>query len=152
LGKFQTFRTLKFRITAMVVAVSVLAALATAQLVLQVTQSDLRKMLLNAERDNRERTAALLAGKLNTLREVLLRVAQHSSSADWHDKASLERLLLGETALASLFDGAFAVAADGTMLARVDQKGLATQDLPNVRDRDYFHAAMRPCWWLPRRC
>lgn len=142
MGKFAILRTLKFRITAMVVTIGVLAALGTAQLVLQVTQADLRQMLLNAERDNRERTAALLGSKLNTLRHVLTRVAQHSSSVDWRDSGALAQLLMGETALASLFDGAFAVAPSGRMLARVDQKAGSTQDLPNVGDRDYFHAAM----------
>ncbi|MDE2628921.1 MAG: diguanylate cyclase [Burkholderiales bacterium] len=134
--------TLKFKIIALAVATAVLAAMSSTELALTSTRNDLQRLLLENEREDGERTAALLANKLEMLEVTLEAVARQIGPADWQDRASMTRMLLGKPALGALFDVVFAVRSDGTMLARVD-KGAAAANLPSVADRPYFVQAMK---------
>jgi len=134
--------TLKFRIAAIVAATGVLSAWGTANLLLDVTQTELTRVLLANERSDRERTAELLAGKLQTITLSLRAVAQHSGATAWRDRQSMETYLLTQWALNSMFDVVYALRPDGTMLARLE-RGAPTNFLPNVADRDYLQRALR---------
>lgn len=133
--------TLKFRIIALAATASVLTAVAVTSVALQVTQSELTRQLLDSDRLERERTAALLGSKLATLKNSLQAVASKARPDVWRDQEAMTTFLLDKPALSALFDGVFAAAPDGTMLARTDSGQRATA-LPNIADRDYFRRVM----------
>jgi diguanylate cyclase (GGDEF)-like protein/PAS domain S-box-containing protein len=134
--------TLKFRIVAIVVATGVLSAWGTANLLLGVTQAELTRVLLANERDDRERTAGLLAGKVHTLRQALIEVARHSRGDAWRDARSMEQYLMSQAALNPLFETVCAARPDGAMFARVE-RGVPQRELPYIGDREYFKRALR---------
>lgn len=136
------FASLKFRIVALAVLTGVVSALGTAMLVLKATEGEVQRMLLDNDRQDRERTAALLTGKLETLKKSLTAAARHAGADLWLDPQRMERFLLELPALGVLFDTVFAAAPDGSMIARIDQ-GQPTSALPNIADRAYFQLAMQ---------
>ena len=135
------FNTLKFKIVAMTVVTAVLAALASTQLALTAMHSDLERMLLENERDDGERMAAVLSSKLDTLKRSLEALALTVTPEQIADSAAMATVLRDKPGFTVLFDSFFAVGADGSMLARIE-KGALRQDLPNVADRAYFRKAM----------
>lgn len=135
------FASLKFRIVSLAVLTGVVSALGTAMLVLKATEGEVQRMLLDNDRQDRERTAALLTGKLETLKKSLTAAARHAGADLWLDPQRMERFLLELPALGVLFDTVFAAAPDGSMIARIDQ-GQPTSALPNIADRAYFQLAM----------
>lgn len=134
-------KSLKFRIVAVAVLAGVTAALGTATLVLNVTQAELQRLLLANDREDRQRDAALLASKLETLRHSLTVVARQAPPEAWRGRDAMARYLLEKSPLEALFDNVLAATPDGTMLARIEQ-GRATTSLPNIADRDYFRRVM----------
>src|SRR5687768_17656706 len=136
------FHSLKFRIVAIVVATGVVAALGTANLLLEVTQSELTRVLLVADREDRERTAELLAARLETIKLALVETAKNAPPHAWQDRRSMEPFLLEQAALGTLFDVLLATRPDGTGLARI-VRGQANDEMPSLADRDYFQRALR---------
>jgi diguanylate cyclase (GGDEF)-like protein/PAS domain S-box-containing protein len=133
--------SLKSQIVALAVCTGFAAALGAALLSLEVTQKELRQQLLDAERRDRERTAALFGSKLETLKSALKATAERVGRKLWDDPQEMGRFLLDKPGLQSLFDSVLAAAPDGRMLARVERGQLATE-LPNIGDRAYFRQAM----------
>ena len=133
--------TLKFKIVALAVITGVFSAIGTAELVLTTTRTDIERLLLQNEADERERTAALLSNKLDTLRVILTAVAQRVTSAHWRDPAAMVQFLQDKPDLNALFDNVSAARANGEMVARL-VKGAPTSDFPNIADRDYFRRAI----------
>ena len=138
---WRWFTTLKFKIVAMTILTAVLAALASTQLALTAMRSDLERVLLENERDDGERMAAVLSSKLDTLERSLKAVAQTVTPEQMADPLAMATTLQDKPGLTVLFDSFFAARADGSMLARVE-KGSLGSDLPNVADRAYFRKAM----------
>lgn len=136
------FDTLKFKIVALTVVTAVLAALASTELALTSTRTDLERLLLENERDDGQRMAAMLANKREMLELTLSAVAGQLAGADWNDRDAMAHRLLDQPAFGALFETVFAVRSDGTMLARIE-KNVAGKDLPNVADRGYFRRAMQ---------
>jgi diguanylate cyclase (GGDEF)-like protein/PAS domain S-box-containing protein len=134
--------TLKFRIVAIVVATGVLSAWGTANLLLGVTQAELTRVLVTNERDDRERTAGLLAGKVQTLKQALIEVALSSRGDAWRDGRSMEQYLASQVALNPLFETVCAVRPDGTMFARVEHS-VPQREFTHIGDREYFKRALR---------
>lgn len=134
--------SIKFQIVAIAIATGVLAAMGTAQLVLDATQDGLRRLLLANDREDRERTAALLGGKLETIKAALVATARQADAAAWRDAAAMERFLMGKPALASLFDSLAAARPDGSMMALTERGALAAER-PNIADRSYFQQALK---------
>ncbi len=135
------FHTLKFKIVALAVVTGVFAALGTAQLVLMTTKTDIERLLLQNEADERERTAALLSNKLETLRVTLSAVAQRTTPALWRDPSALTAFLVDKPALSALFDNVSAASPSGALLVRL-VRGVPATELPNIADRDYFRQAL----------
>ena len=133
--------TLKFRIVAIVAATGMLSAWGTVNLLLNVTQSELTRVLLANDREDRERTAGLLAGKIQTLKLALVEVARHSRPDDWRDRRTMEDYLTSQAALNTLFETVYAARPDGTMIARTEY-GRAQPELTHVGDREYFQRAL----------
>jgi PAS domain S-box-containing protein len=138
----RLFGTLKFRIIMLAAAASALTAIVVTSGVLRVTQGELERQLLDSERLDRERTAALLGSKLETLKDSLKAVAQQAGPHLWRDREAMASFLLDKPGLSALFDGVLAATPDGTMLARVE-RGKRAAELPNIADRDYFQRVMR---------
>lgn len=138
----RLFASLKFRIVAVAVLTGVVSALGTAMFVLDATEGEVQRMLLDNDRRDRERTAALLTGKLETLKKSLAAVAARAGADLWLDPRRMEDFLLELPALGVLFDAVFAAAPDGSMLARIDQ-GQPASVLPSIADREYFQRAMQ---------
>ena len=136
------FKSLKFRIVAIAVLTGVASAMGTATLVLNVTQGELQRMLLANEREERERTAALLASKVETLKLALVAVARQAQPELWRDRGALERFLLDKPALQALFDSVLLAIPDGTLVVRLE-RGSLSSERPNIGDRDYFQRAMK---------
>ena len=136
------FDSLKFQIVLIAVVAGVLSALGTAKLVLNATQADLERLLLANAADDAERTAALLASKLEMLQGALKAVAQQLPDPLWDDSPGLTKFLLDKPALGALFTSYSAIRADGQALARIES-GVARAELPNVSDREYFQLAIR---------
>jgi diguanylate cyclase (GGDEF)-like protein/PAS domain S-box-containing protein len=134
--------TLKFRIVAIVVATGVFSAVGTANLFLEVTRDERMRVLLAADSEDRERTADLLAGKLETIRLALIETARTAPPQVWHDRRAMEQYLLGQKALGTLFEVLHATRPDGSGLARIVQ-GEAQDEIPGLGDRDYFQRALR---------
>jgi diguanylate cyclase (GGDEF)-like protein/PAS domain S-box-containing protein len=136
------FHSLKFRIVAIVVGTGVLTAMGTANLLLGVTHSELTRVLLAADREDRERTADLLAGKLETIKLALSETARRAPPEIWRDRASMEAFMLAKTALGTMFDVLLATRPDGSGLARIVH-GQPQDEMPSLADRDYFQRALR---------
>ena len=134
--------TLKFKIVAMAVLAGVLSAVVTTQFVLATTKTDMLRLLLQNESDNRERTAAMLANKLDMLQTTLTAVARKVRPEMWQDRQAMTHFLVEKPAINMLFDNVVAARADGTMLVRLD-KGEPTAELPNIADREYFQRALK---------
>lgn len=134
--------TLKFKIVTMAVVTGVLSAAGTATLVLLTMQRHMTEVLLESARDDRERTAALLSGKVTTLQDVLRAVAAHVPAEGWGDGEAMARFLISKPALGAMFDAVFVAAPDGRMLARVE-KGSVGHERPNIADREYFQRAIQ---------
>ena len=133
--------TLKFKIVAITVAASVLAALASTEFGLSNTQADLERLLLQDARNDGEGMAAMLGSKLETLELAVSAVAASVTPQELADPAAMQRLLHDRPALDALFDSVFAARADGGMLARAE-KGVPNHVLPGIADREYFLQAM----------
>jgi diguanylate cyclase (GGDEF)-like protein/PAS domain S-box-containing protein len=138
----RLLKSLKFRIVGVAVLTGVAAAMGTATLVLNVTQTELQQLLFANEREDRERTASLLASKLEILKRSLVIVSRRTGPEMWRDRAAMTRFLLDKPGLEALFDTLLAAAPDGRMLARIEQ-GQASAELPNIADRDYFRRVMQ---------
>ncbi len=136
------FKSLKFKIVTLAVLTGIVAALAAGTMVVDVTQQELQRLLLANDREDRERTAALLAGKLETLKRSLVAVARQVRPALWSDRDAMADFLIDKPALEALFDSVSLTAPDGTMLTRIES-GTLTTNLPNLADRDYFRQAMQ---------
>ncbi len=137
----SVFKTLKFRIIMLCMAASVLTAIGVTVSVLRVTQTELQRQLLDRDRNDRMRTAALMASKLETLKDSLTAMARRTPPQLWRDQAAMTTYMLDRPAMGVLFDGLFAVLPDGKMLMRVEH-GKNTAALPNIADREYFQRAM----------
>lgn len=135
------FNTLKFKIVAMTVVTAVLAALASTQLALTAMHSDLERVLLDNERDNGERMAAVLSSKLDTLERSLKALARAVTPEQMADPAAMATTLRDKPGYTVLFDFFFAARADGSILALIE-KGVPRANPPNVADRAYFRKAM----------
>lgn len=140
--RFAWVRTLKFKIVAMAAVTGVVSALLTAQLVLGTTQSSLQDMLLQGDSDDMERTAELLATKLEMLQSSLWAVARQVRPEYWEQPEAMTRYLADKPAVGALFDSVLAARADGTVLARM-VKGQASSERPNIADRSYFQQSLK---------
>jgi diguanylate cyclase (GGDEF)-like protein/PAS domain S-box-containing protein len=136
------FDTLKFKIVALAVTSGVVAALASAHMVLQTTREDMRQMLLAEQRQERMATAALLGSKLDTLRSSLQAVARRTSVEDWSDEAGLQRYVEGLTATHVLFDSVALARPDGRVIARWARNGGSVRSA-SLAERSYFQQALR---------
>lgn len=134
--------TLKFKIVAIAVVTGVVSAMATTQIVLSKTQAEIERLLLRNDADDSERTAALLANKLDMLQLALAAVAHQTSAETWRDHASMTRYLVDKPAAVALFDSLFAAEVDGQMLARVEKQN-ASAGRVNIADREYFQRALK---------
>ena len=135
------FATLKFKFIAMAVATGMLSALGTTQLVLTSTQADLSELLLNNDRQDLERAAALIADKVDMLKLALTAVARQVEPGLWQDRASMTRFLVDKPALNALFDNVLASEPTGSLLARL-VRGVPSTELPYIGDREYFRQAL----------
>ncbi len=136
------FASLKFRIVALSVLTGIAAAACAGWMVMKATQAELQRQLLTGERVDREQMASLLSGKLETLTKALSAAATHVRPEAMLDARAMRDFLLGNPALASLFDNLSAIAADGAVLAHVE-RGNATVMSANVSDRPYFKRVMQ---------
>ena len=137
----QFFSSLKFKVVALTVATAVLAAVASTELALDRTRADLERLMLERERDDGQRLAALLASKLELLQVALRAVAGVLTARELADPASATRVLVDKPALGALFDTLFMARADGTMIMRLEN-GKPMEGLPQIADRDYFREVM----------
>ena len=134
--------TLKFKIVAIAVVTGVLSAVSTTHVVLQQTQTEIEHLLLKNDEDDAERTASLLASKVDGLKLMLGAVAKAAKPEHWLDDKRMGSYLFDKPAATALFDSLFAADADGRMLARVKQ-GDAHAERVNVADREYFQRALK---------
>ncbi len=137
----RIFHSLKFQIVGLAVLTGLAAAVGTATLVLGVTESELQSQLLDSERSDRQRTAALLSTKLLTLESALMAMARHVDAARWQDPQAMAAYLEDKPGLVALFDNVLAAGADGRTLARLEH-GKPAVERPSIADRDYFKRAM----------
>ncbi len=134
--------TLKFKIVAIAVVTGVVSAMGTTQIVLMKTQAEIERMLLNNDADDSERTASLLANKLDMLQVALGAVARQATAEKWVDQQRMTRFLVDKPGVNALFDSLFAAQVNGQMLARVE-KDNATATTVSIADREYFQRAMK---------
>lgn len=140
--RFTWVRTLKFKIVAMAAVTGVLSAVFTAQLVLSTTKDSIQHILLQSDSDDVQRTAELLATKLDMLESALWAVSRQVRPELWNQPEAMTRYLADKPAIGALFDSVLAARSDGTMLARL-VKGQASTELPNIADRAYFQQSLR---------
>lgn len=134
--------TLKFKIVAIAVVTGVASAATSTYFVLTRTQIDTKRMLLQHVAEERERSAALLASKMEILQTTLAAVASKITPAMLEDRAGLTRFLHSQTSIHVLFDTIFVAPADGVMLSRV-RHGEDSTELKDIGDREYFHRVMQ---------
>ena len=134
--------SIKLRIIGLCVSTGLAAALGAGLAVERATRAELQRQLLAGDRNDRERIAALLGGKLETLKATLSAVAAKVPPELLHDAAGMSDFLLGRFAVGVLYDSVFAAAHDGRMLARIG-RDRPTAELPNIGDREYFKRAMQ---------
>ena len=97
-------KTLKFKIMAIAVVTGVVSAVGTTHIVLTKTQAEIERLLLRNDADDSERTASLLANKLEMLQLGLGAVARQATPEKWHDRDSMTRYLVDKPAINALFD------------------------------------------------
>ena len=136
------FNTLKFQIVVIAIVAGVLSAVGTARLVLATTQADLERILLGNAAADGERTASLLANKLEMLQLTLTAVARQVPPELWDDPQRMTRYLVDNPALGALFNSVFAARPEGRMLGRLE-KGEVRSELPDLADREYFQRALK---------
>ncbi len=134
--------TLKFKIVAIAVVTGVVSAMGTTQIVLSKTQAEIEGLLLRHDADDSERTAALLANKLDMLQLVLGSVARQATPEKWRDQESMTRYLVDKPAAVALFDSVFAAGVDGEMLARVEKDNVNAGRVA-IAEREYFQRALK---------
>ena len=134
--------TLKFKIVAIAVVTGVVSAMGTTQIVLTKTQAEIERLLLSNDADDSERTASLLANKLDMLQHALGAVARQATPEKWQDRETMTRFLVDKPAVNALFDSLFAANADGVMLTRIEKEN-ANAGLVNIADREYFQRALK---------
>ena len=134
--------TLKFKIVAIAVVTGVVSAMGTTQIVLTKTQAEIERLLLNNDADDSERTASLLANKLDMLQLALGAVARQATPEKWQDRETMTRFLVDKPAVNALFDSLFAVNTDGAMLTRIEKEN-ANAWLLNIADREYFQRVLK---------
>ena len=81
--RFAWVTTLKFKIVVMAAVTGVLSAVATAELLLSATEKNIRSVLMQADIDDVQRTAELLATKLEILQSALGAVAGQVRPQMW---------------------------------------------------------------------
>lgn len=135
-------KTLKFKIVAIAVVTGVVSAMGTTHIVLTRTQAEIERLLLRNDADDSERTAALLANKLDMLQVALGAVARQATPEKWLDHATMTRFLVDKPATVALFDSLFAARVDGRMLARVEKENASALSV-NIGDREYFQRALK---------
>lgn len=140
--RFAWVTTLKFKIVVMAAVTGVLSAVATAELLLSATEKNIRSVLMQADIDDVQRTAELLATKLEILQSALGAVARQVRPQMWSQPETMSRYLADKSALGVLFDNVFAARASGEMLARV-VSGKPSVELPNIADRAYFQQTLK---------
>jgi diguanylate cyclase len=133
--------TLKFRIVAMATVTSLLAAAGTAALVLASARQSMVDVMLADARDDREGTAGLLTGKVDMLTSALSAVAGKVPAAGWGDDALMTAYLVDKAAIHTIFESVFIAGRDGQIVVRT-KDGRASDDRPNVADREYFQRAI----------
>ena len=135
------FATLKFKIVAMAVATGMLSALGTTELVLTTTQADINELLLHNDREDLERSAALLADKVDMLKLMLTAVARQAGPELWKDRQAMTRFMVDKPSAAALFESLIAVDPAGDVLVRL-VRGVPSLEPVKVVDRPYFQAAL----------
>jgi diguanylate cyclase (GGDEF)-like protein/PAS domain S-box-containing protein len=133
--------TLKFKIVLLAVLTGILSAIGTAALVVRSTQESVKRVVLTAAEEDRERTASLLGSKVALLRDALAATARQVPPGAWRNREVLARYLLDTPALGVMFSSVYGAGSDGQMLARVEA-GALSGELPNIGERDYFKRAM----------
>lgn len=133
--------TLKFKIVLLAVLTGILSAIGTAALVIRSTQESIRRVVLAAAEEDRERSASQLGSKISMLRDALSAVTRSAPPEIWRDPVEMGRYLLDKPALGAMFHSVYGAATDGRMLARVEA-GKLTDELPDIADREYFKLAM----------
>ena len=134
--------TLKFKIVAVMVLTGVVSALSMTQIVLTKTQTEIERLLLATAAEDSERTAGLLASKLEMLTVALSGVASQATPDKWHDSARMTRFLADKPSAIALFDSFFAATIDGAMLARIEKENTGATRV-NIADREYFQQALK---------
>src|SRR2546428_14078212 len=95
--------TLKFKIVAIAVVTGVASAATSTYFVLTRTQIDTQRMLLQHVAEERERSAALLASKVEIFQSSLSAVASNITPAMLDDRAELTRFVRGQASKHALF-------------------------------------------------
>jgi diguanylate cyclase (GGDEF)-like protein/PAS domain S-box-containing protein len=140
--RFAWVNTLKFKIVVMAAVTGVLSAVVTAELLLSATEKNIQSVLMQADSDDVQRTAELLASKLDVLQNTLGAVARQVRPQMWNQPDAMAEYLADQSALGVLFDNVLAARASGEMIARV-VKGQSTAELPNIADRAYFQQSLK---------
>ena len=135
-------KTLKFKIFAIMVLTGVVSAFGVTQIVLIKTQTEIERLLLSNAAEDSERTASLLANKLEVLTGSLSAVARQATPERWRDRESMTRFLADNVAVSALFDSVLAATTDGEMLARVEKENAKATPL-NIADREYFQRVLK---------
>lgn len=141
LASRQWFSSLKLRIVALAILTGLLSAMGTAAVVLHSAEQSIRRVVLSAAADDRERSARMLGSKVTVLGDALSAVARRVPAEAWAEPAAMGRYLADKGALATMFSSVFAATPTGRMTARVEGSTLA-MELPDVSDREYFRRAM----------
>ena len=136
------FNTLKFQIVAIAIVAGVLSAVGTARLVLATTEADLERILLGNAAADGERTASLLANKLEMLQLALSAVARRVPPELWNDPQRMTGFLLDKPAFGALFNSILAARPGGRVLSRLE-KGEVRTELLDLADREYFQRALK---------
>lgn len=134
--------TLKFKITALCMLAAAGAAAVTTLAVSRTAEQQTRAVLLSSGEGEVERTAALLAGKVELLQVALAGVAQHVPPGRLDNTAAMETYLLDKPAVSALFDNLFIADAQGRITARLE-RGRAAPLPPPIADRGYFQEMMQ---------
>jgi diguanylate cyclase len=135
-------QTLKFKILALTAAAAACAALGATQVVLQTTEADVQRMLMQAHGHDREQTAALFSNKIEMLQGALIAAARQIRTETWKRPDAMADTLRGNAALSTMFDVVFAAGPTGLTTARLERGEVLTGAV-NLADREYFRRVMQ---------
>ena len=140
-GALACWRTLKFRIVALCLLASLGATVATIAVMQHAERATLLQLWQERARLDAERSAAVVTGHLERLRQALAGAATRIDPAMLAQPAALADVLRSSPDFVAAFDASVVTDAQGQAVLSLDKDRASATTLPHLAQREYFARA-----------